>query len=398
MNNVWQTKTLGETCRFIDYRGKTPEKTTSGLRLITAKNVKMGFIQQEPLEYVAPESYDRWMTRGIPQKGDVLFTTEAPLANVAQLDTDERVVFAQRIIILQPEERVLDRPFLKYLLLSDFMQRQILEKGTGVTVQGIKASILKGICISFPSIAEQQRIAGILDEAFDGIATAKTNAEKNLQNARALLEGHLQAVFAEAYHAGELVTLAELAMNITDGDHLPPPKAPSGVPFITIGNIVKDSRTIDFSETFMVPTAYFDALKPHRKPKKGDVLYTVTGSYGIPVLVTENHDFCFQRHIGIIRPKPDVDSEWLCYLLESPQVSTQANEVATGTAQKTVSLKALRGYKVPRVPLAIQRETVIKLNSVRNETYRLKSIYQRKLATLEELKKSLLDQAFTGQL
>ena len=142
MKKGWQTKTLGDVCRFIDYRGKTPEKTTSGLRLITAKNVKMGYLQETPMEFVAPKSYDGWMTRGIPKMGDVLFTTEAPLANVAQLDTEEKVVFAQRIIVLQPSENNLDRTFLKYLLLSDLAQQRIHEKGTGATVKGIKASLL----------------------------------------------------------------------------------------------------------------------------------------------------------------------------------------------------------------------------------------------------------------
>jgi type I restriction enzyme S subunit len=197
MKAGWQTTTLGDACRFIDYRGRTPEKTASGLRLITAKNVKMGFLQMEPLEFIAPETYESWMTRGIPQMGDVLFTTEAPLANVAQLDTSEKVVFAQRIIVLQPHQSNIDRTFLKYLLLSDVTQRRIHEKGTGATVKGIKASLLKTIEIAFPPLPEQQRIVGILDEAFDGIATAKANAERNLQNARALFESHLQSVFTQ---------------------------------------------------------------------------------------------------------------------------------------------------------------------------------------------------------
>src|SRR6266404_2413137 len=143
MKDGWQSKQLGELCRFIDYRGKTPKKTSSGLRLITAKNVKMGYLQETPEEFVAPESYDGWMTRGIPRRGDVLFTTEAPLANVAQLETDDKVVFAQRIIVLQPSSSNLDRTFLKYLLLADVAQNRILGQGTGATVQGIKASLLK---------------------------------------------------------------------------------------------------------------------------------------------------------------------------------------------------------------------------------------------------------------
>ena len=160
----WVDTKIGECIRFIDYRGKTPSKTESGLRLITAKNVKMGYLQDEPREFVAPKSYDGWMTRGIPKSGDVLLTTEAPLANVAQLDTDDKVVFAQRIIIMQPDTSKLDNTFLKYLLLSQTVQERIHAKGTGATVKGIKASLLKTIEISFPKlIAEQRQIVAKLD-------------------------------------------------------------------------------------------------------------------------------------------------------------------------------------------------------------------------------------------
>lgn len=160
----WVDSTLGESVRFIDYRGRTPKKTESGLRLITAKNVKMGYVQQTPEEFVAPETYDGWMTRGIPQRGDVLFTTEAPLANVASLDTDEKVVFAQRIIIMQPDRSRLAGAFLKYLLLSQPVQQRIHKNGTGATVKGIKASLLKGIEVSFPeSLALQEQVVANLD-------------------------------------------------------------------------------------------------------------------------------------------------------------------------------------------------------------------------------------------
>lgn len=161
----WVESTIGEVIRFIDYRGKTPPKTSSGVRLITAKNVKMGYLQDEPMEFIAPTNYRSWMTRGIPREGDVLFTTEAPLANVAQLDTDEKVAFAQRIIIMQPEKAKIDCTFLKYLLISGPVQQRIRARGTGATVQGIKAQLLKLIEISFPkSLAEQSRIVVKLDD------------------------------------------------------------------------------------------------------------------------------------------------------------------------------------------------------------------------------------------
>jgi type I restriction enzyme S subunit len=160
----WNVSELGKITKFIDYRGKTPTKTSDGIRLITAKNVKFGFLNKEPYEYIAEKDYEGWMTRGIPKKGDVLFTTEAPLANVAQLDTDEKVVFAQRLIILQPQEKLIDSEFLKFSLLSTKVQNQIISKGTGATVKGIKASLLKLIPIEYPSLKRQKDICQVLSD------------------------------------------------------------------------------------------------------------------------------------------------------------------------------------------------------------------------------------------
>ena len=192
----WVEETIGRHIRFIDYRGKTPKKTESGLRLITAKNVKMGYLQKTPMEFVAPNSYDGWMTRGIPRLGDVLFTTEAPLANVAQLDTGEKVVFAQRIIIMQPDASKLDSTFLKYLLLSQPVQQRIDTKGTGATVKGIKASLLKTVEISFPeSIAEQRRIVVKLDSLSEETQRLESLYQRKLAALEALKKSLLHEAF-----------------------------------------------------------------------------------------------------------------------------------------------------------------------------------------------------------
>jgi type I restriction enzyme S subunit len=274
----------------------------------------------------------------------------------------------------------------------------ITAAGKGATVQGVTLPFIKSLPIPLPPLPEQKRIVGILDEAFAGIAVAEANAEKNLQNTRELFESHLNAVFEEAWQQSDKVTLSDLATDITDGDHQPPPKALSGVPFITIGNIVKATRRIDFTDTFMVPDDYYNTLRPHKKPKLGDVLYTVTGSYGIPVMITEDVRFCFQRHIALVRPKPDIHSSWLYFLLLSPQVFRQAHEGATGTAQKTVSLRLLRNIVVPKVPLRQQKKASLKLETLAAETHRLESLYQQKLDALDALKKSFLHQAFSGGL
>lgn len=163
----WPREDLGSRVRFIDYRGKTPPKSESGIRLITAKNVRMGFVKDDPAEFVPEGVYDAWMTRGIPKRGDVLFTTEAPLANVAQLETDDKVVIGQRLITMQTDCTEIDRPFLKWALLSPQMQKDIQEKGTGATVLGIKASLLKKIPFFIPSAIDvQKKIAQECEMAF----------------------------------------------------------------------------------------------------------------------------------------------------------------------------------------------------------------------------------------
>ncbi len=193
----WIEAELFDHIKFIDYRGRTPKKTDSGLRLITAKNVRMGYLKREPEEFVAPDSYDDWMTRGIPKKGDVLFTTEAPLANVTQLDTDDKVVFAQRIITMQPDRTVLDCDFLKYLLMSQPIQQKIHEKGTGATATGIKASLLKKIPIEFPSdISEQRKHASILDMLNGEIKSMEDTYQKKLTALEELKKSILQKAFS----------------------------------------------------------------------------------------------------------------------------------------------------------------------------------------------------------
>ena len=406
MKKGWQKKRLGDVTTKIGSgatpRGGDESYKAEGISLIRSLNVYDDGFREAKLARIDNEQADG-LSNVVVEPHDVLLNiTGASVARCCRAPADflpARV--NQHVSIIRPVQEKLDSDFLHYLLISKTYKDRLLHTGEegGSTRQAITKAQLQEFVVEFPeSLAEQQRIVGLLDEAFEGLATANANAEKNLQNARAIFESHLQSVFADQWKTGELVTLSDLATDITDGDHLPPPKSPTGVPFITIGNIVKETRKIDFSDTFMVPRAYFDALKPYKKPRQGDVLYTVTGSFGIPVIVCDDAEFCFQRHIGLVRPKPETSSSWLYYLLMSPQLLKQANDGATGTAQKTVSLKLLRSFVVPKVSPKQQNQAVRKLDALTEETQRLARLYERKLAALAELKKSLLHQAFTGEL
>lgn len=198
----WESCCLGDYIKLIDYRGRTPEKTQSGVRLITAKNVKLGYLQIEPQEFIDANNYESWMTRGIPNIGDVIFTTEAPLANVAQIDTNERLAFAQRIIVMQPITTVINQSFLKYMLLSNPIRNRILTKGTGATVVGIKSSLLKKIEINFPKSTEQQQtIVHKLDSLQAETKRLESIYKQKLNDLEELKKSMLQKAFA-----GELKT------------------------------------------------------------------------------------------------------------------------------------------------------------------------------------------------
>lgn len=184
VNTDYEIVKLEDVCDFIDYRGKTPTKTESGVRLITAKNVKFGYLSREPLEYIAEEDYVSWMTRGIPTKGDVLITTEAPLGNVAQIDTDDKIALAQRIITLIPKSKNLDKTFLKNALLSDQVQFELNGFATGSTVLGIKSSSLKEISIPLPPLEMQQQIVAEIEgyqKIIDGAKQVVNNYKPSIR-------------------------------------------------------------------------------------------------------------------------------------------------------------------------------------------------------------------------
>lgn len=164
----WRTLPLAECmAAIIDYRGKSPAKTAFGVPLITARIVKGGRIA-EPHEFIGEADFDEWMRRGMPQPSDVVITTEAPLGEVAQLDT-RRVALAQRLIALRGKPDLLDNTFLKFLLQSDPVQEELRSRGTGTTVIGIRQSELRKVSLTLPPLSEQKAIAAILGTLDDKI-------------------------------------------------------------------------------------------------------------------------------------------------------------------------------------------------------------------------------------
>ena len=155
--------------------------------------------------------------------------------------------------------------------------------------------------------------------------------------------------------------LSSASVSIADGDHQPPPQVQDGIPFLVISNV--SGGRIDFSNTRYVPKEYFDSLAEIRIPQCGDLLFTVTGSYGIVIPVQTEREFCFQRHIALIKLSC-LSPEFMQLWLSSPLVYEQCRKAATGTAQKTVGLAALKGLLIPIPPLTEQERIVQKLNTL----------------------------------
>jgi len=280
----------------------------------------------------------------------------------------------------------LDSRFLYYFCLSyDF---SIHNRGT--TIPSLVKSDLLQIQIPFPSLTEQQRIVGILDEAFDGIATAKTNAEQNLQNARALFESHLQSVFTQHgddWKMEKLDNLTKLARG-----HNPPKskfsreQKPGYVRFYQI----RDGATDDY-------TVYVPDTPQLHKMKKDDIMLVAYRHVGRAFRGVEGAFNVALCKISNAR-RDLLDDDFLFYLIPSQYVKGELLKRSERSLIPSMSIEHLREIKIPLPPILEQKHLVKTIKSLTQETQRLESLYQRKLAALAELKKSLLHQAFSGAL
>ena len=205
------------------------------------------------------------------------------------------------------------------------------------------------------------------------------------------IEGEIPFEIPEGWNWARLQSLSHV---ITDGDHQAPPQIASGIPFLVISNIA--NGVICFDDTRFVPRTYFDEIKPQRVPQRGDLLLSVTGSYGIPAVVNTDRDFCFQRHIALI--KPLLSANFLSRVVSSSYCSKWFDKKATGTAQKTVALSILRSTLIPVPPLAEQRRIV----DVLGKYLALVDGIERDRAELDvllaQLKSKVLDLAVRGEL
>ena len=189
--------------------------------------------------------------------------------------------------------------------------------------------------------------------------------------------------------------LGAVAEAIGDGDHQPPPQTSFGVPFLVISNV--SGGRLSFENTRFVSKEYFSQLPETRKPRNGDLLFTVTGSYGIPVLIDSDDKFCFQRHIAIVRPCT-ISNRYLYVILGSSYVKSICDAKATGTAQKTVGLATLRELLIPVAPYKEQMQIYAQTQDALSIVDSVSSDKEDLLNIIESAKAKILDLAIRGQL
>ena len=288
------------------------------------------------------------------------------------------------------DERQHNLRFLYYLLTR--LGLPSLAKGVK---PGINRNEVYSQVTQIPPLPEQQRIVGILDEAFERIATAKANAEKNLQNARALFESHLQSVFTQRGPGWVEKLLGEVCV-VKDGTHDSPKYVADGIPFVTQKNIREDG--LSFEKIKFISQEDHDDFYRRSNAAHGDILISMIGANrGMACVVDDERTFSI-KNVGLMKQGPSINQQFLLYFLKSPQAASFVQSASKGGAQEFVGLTELRRFPVPLPSLERQNAFAETFQSLHEETQRLARLYKRKLALLAALKKSLLHQAFSGTL
>lgn len=297
--------------------------------------------------------------------------------------------------------------FLFYFLKSQ--KNHFINLSKGGAQPNISQTIIKKSKMPLVEYAEQKRVVSCIESLFAKLDAAKEKVQSVLDahEARkaALLHdaftGKLTAKWRTEQGIDEnvyrRVPLAEVCNSIFDGDHMPPPKSSSGIPFLVISNV--NTGKVNFSDTRFVPQDYYDALTDTRKPQNGDVLYTLVGTYGIPVLVDTDQAFCFQRHMALLKPREDtVLQKYLWYALQEKNFYREATKIAKGTAQLTVPIKGLRQLTIPMASLLEQQEIVRILDRLLGREETVRQSAESVLESIDRMKQSILARAFRGEL
>ncbi|MFM5127435.1 restriction endonuclease subunit S [Aeromonas veronii] len=396
MKAGWATKTIADVCSVVN--GGTPKTGVSEYWDGTHQWITPAEMGKRSSPYVART--ERTITDAGMQSSSarllpplsVILSSRAPIGHLV-INT-EPMATNQGCKGLVPSDG-LNHKYLYYYLSS--IVQLLNDLGTGATFKELSGGKLKEVPIPVPPLAEQQRIVAILDKAFEAIAAARANAEQNRQNARFLFESYLQSVFNQRGEEWVERYLVDISKEFGRGKskHRPrnEPKLYGGqYPFIQTGDISRAKHWLtSYSQTYSE-----QGLAQSRLWPKGTICIAIVGAT-VGETAILNFDACFPDSvIGIVPDENLANGEYVEYLLQA--FKQILKDKGKGTARDNINLGTFESQKFPFPPLALQNEIVATIDSLSVETQRLESLYQRKIAALDELKQSLLHQAFSGNL
>jgi type I restriction enzyme S subunit len=399
MKAGWQIKTLGDLCEvFADGDWiESKDQSQEGIRLIQTGNVGEGVFKDrgEKARYISEATFSRLRCTEIFEGDCLVSRLPDPVGRSCILpDTGERMITVVDCTILRFDTEQITPEFFNYYTQSSDYLDTVEGESTGTTRKRISRSKLGQTPIPVPPLPEQQRIVGILGAAFDGIATAKANAEQNLQNARALFESYLQSVFTQRGEGWVVKKISEVARHSL-GKMLDKAKNKGELqPYLRNINV----RWFNFDLSDLLQMPFLPSESDKYTAVKGDVLICEGGYPGRAAIWDEDYPIYFQKALHRVRFHEPALSKWFLYYLYIQDASGELKKHFSGTGIQHFTGEVLARFELPLPPLQELRKAVVKFDELSAETQRLASLYQRKLAALDELKKSLLHQAFSGAL
>ena len=400
----WQTKTLGELAEvFADGDWvESKDQSTEGVRLIQTGNVGEGFFKDrgDKARYISEATFKRLRCTEIFEGDCLISRLPDPVGRCCLLpDTGERMITAVDCTIVRFDSKQIIPVFFNYYSQSTDYLDAVDAETSGTTRNRISRANLGKIAVPVPPLPEQQRIVGILDAAFEGIATAKANAEQNLRNARALFESHLQSVFTQRGEGWVRARMDAIYRVGSSKRVLKSEWKSEGVPFYRGREVTRLAANgfVD-NELFISEEHFAELSKEYGVPKSGDIVITAIGTIGNAHIVRGSDRFYFKdASVLWMKRSAEVSSEFIKFWLKSSLFFDQLDR-GNGATVDTLTIQKLQSVELFLPPIDEQLKIVAQLDSLSEETQRLESLYQRKLAALDELKKSLLHQAFSGQL
>lgn len=289
-----------------------------------------------------------------------------------------------------------NHPKFIFYLLQNF---DLARFTTGAGVPTLNRNFVHSEKVLIVSLPEQQRIVDILDEAFEGIAKAKTNAEQNLKNARELFESHLQAVFSQRGEGWLRKRIDSVCESIIDCINKTAPKHNTPTQFKMIRTTNIRNGKINLDSVFYATEEIYKTWTRRQIPQRGDIILTREAPLGeVGMLNSDEKVFLGQRLVSYRADPTQINSRYLLFAFQSQDVQNQIHALGSGATVQHMRVPDSKNLKISVPSLKTQAAIVDQLESLQAETQRLESIYQRKIAALDELKKSLLHKAFSGEL